>query len=241
GCNFPCYAFMMSKRFGRVKDYEDWRKPKIIENSIELLKKELASYRDKIQFIHLSFMTDPFMYNMETGELIQEISELTLDIIELINSNGIKVTTLTKGFYPEDLTEKKFSVNNEYGITLVSLNSDFKKKFESFTAPYDIRINSLNELHKAGCKTWVSIEPYPTPNLDPEAYNIEKVLKEVKFVDKMVFGKLNYNINSAMFKDNLLFYEKIAEKVISFCRKENIELHIKDGTPLCNRNNTLFL
>ena len=24
GCRYPCYAFLMKKRFGQVKTYEDW-------------------------------------------------------------------------------------------------------------------------------------------------------------------------------------------------------------------------
>jgi len=234
GCKFPCYAFMMSKRFGRVKDYEEWLKPKIVENSIQLLEKELIQYKDKIDYIHLSFMTDPFMYDIHSEDLLLDVKELTFDIIERINKKGIRVTTLTKGFYPEELTEGKFLQNNEYGITIVSLNPDFKERYEPFTAPYDIRIESLKKLHEAGYKTWASIEPYPTPNLDPDAYNIEKILKEIKFVDKIIFGKLNYNINANLFRDNLLFYEKIARKVIDFCNRENINFYIKQGTPLCN-------
>ena len=48
GCKFPCYAMMLSKRFGRHKSYEDWCKPKLVENSIEILKKEIPKYKDKI-------------------------------------------------------------------------------------------------------------------------------------------------------------------------------------------------
>ena len=41
GCKYPCYAFMRAKRFGQVKDYEDWIKPKLVENAVDLLIKEL--------------------------------------------------------------------------------------------------------------------------------------------------------------------------------------------------------
>ena len=34
---------MMAKKFGWVKDYEDWRKPRIVENALELLEKEISS------------------------------------------------------------------------------------------------------------------------------------------------------------------------------------------------------
>ena len=60
GCMYPCYAWLMAKRFGRVKTYEDWTRPKIVANSVQLLKSEIPKYRDKIKFVHLSFTTDPF-------------------------------------------------------------------------------------------------------------------------------------------------------------------------------------
>ena len=34
GCKFPCYAFQMAKRFGKVKTYSDWIKPKLVSNKI---------------------------------------------------------------------------------------------------------------------------------------------------------------------------------------------------------------
>jgi len=231
GCKFPCYAMMLAKRFGWIKDYDDWRVPRIAENALEILQKEIPKYREKIDFVHLSFMTDPFMYDHETGELFPEVKELTLKIISLFNENGIRVTTLTKGFYPNEILYSGFLEENEYGITLVSLNKKFKERFEPFSAPYERRVESLYKLHKAGLKTWVSIEPYPTPNLDETAENIEELLNKIKFVDKIIFGKINYNVESKYFENKIEFYQKIAKKVIEFCDKHNIKYHIKFGTP----------
>jgi three-Cys-motif partner protein len=231
GCRFPCYAMMMAKRFGWIKDYNDWRRPRIAQNAIEILEREILKYKNKINFVHLSFMSDPFMYDIDTDDLIPEVKKSTLEIISLLNRNGIKVTTLTKGYYPERILEMDLLPDNEYGITLVSLNKRFKENFEPYSAPYERRIKSLYELHKAGLKTWVSIEPYPTPNLDKEAKNIERLLEEVSFVDKIIFGKMNYNIQSRHFKNSEEFYQKMARKVIEFCNRYEIKYHIKFGTP----------
>ncbi|WP_022670416.1 three-Cys-motif partner protein TcmP [Hippea alviniae] len=232
GCRFPCYAMMMAKRFGWVKSYEDWRKPRIAENALDLLEKEIKKYKESIRFVHLSFMTDPFMYDFKKGELIPEVKNLSMQIIALLNKNGIRVTTLTKGFYPiEEIVKSDLLKSNEYGITLVSLNQEFKVRFEPYSAPYEKRIESLYGLHKAGLKTWVSIEPYPTPNLDYSAKNIEKLLEKIKFVDKLVFGKINYNTQSKHFEENEDFYKEISQKVINFCEKNGIKYHIKVGTP----------
>jgi len=231
GCKFPCYAYMMSKKFGRIKSYKDWLKPRIVINALELLEKELIRYRNKIDFVHLSFMTDPFMYDIDKNELITDIKLLTLELIERINREGIKVTVLTKGFFPEEILDNGFLKGNEYGITIVSLNKEFRQIFEPFSASYNKRIDSLKEIHNSGFKTWVSMEPYPTPNLDETAYDIENLLEKISFVDKIIFGKLNYNSLSLKFNGNEIFYNQITERFIKFCEDKKIKYHIKNGTP----------
>ena len=248
GCNFPCYAMMMAKKFGWVKDYDDWRKPRIAANAMEILEKEIPKYKNEIDFVHLCFMSDPFMYDFDKKNLIPEIKEMTLKIIERLNKEGIRVTTLTKGFYPDEILDKKRSLQtNDYGITLVSLNENFKKEYEPYSAPYEKRIESLKKLDKAGLKTWVSMEPYPTPQLprlkNTGAEEIDEILERIKFVKKIVFGKLNYSkLNyyngnySQVYGNGDDFYKEMAQKVINFCEKNDIEHHIKFGTPLSRKD-----
>ena len=224
GCTFPCYAFNMAKRFGKVKDYSEWIKPKLVENALELLDKEIPRYKDQIKFVHLCFMTDPFMYRYP------EVKDMTLRIIEKLNGSGIKCTVLTKGVYPKTLINKeKYSRVNEYGITLVSLNNKFKEEYEPYSANYLARIKALKYLHDRGLKTWVSIEPYPTPNLDKNQ-DLLGLLNKIRFVDRIIFGKLNYNVVSTSYKNNESFYEGCANQVIEFCEKNNIDYHVKCGT-----------
>ena len=174
--------------------------------------------------------------NFRNNELNKDIKNLTLRIIERLNRKRIKVTTLTKGYYPIEILDNKFQSNNEYGVTLVSLNKKFKEEFEPFSAPYKTRIESLKKLHESGLKTWVSIEPFPTPNLDETAINIDSLLNEIGFVDKIIFGKMNYNIKSTRFFNSKDFYEATALKVIRFCDKNDIKYHIKFGTPFSQEN-----
>lgn len=220
GCLYPCYAMLMAKRFGRVKSYDEWIKPKLVSNAVELLQKEIPKYRDKIKFVHLCFSTDPFMYGY------QEISDLTVRLIRLLNEADIKCTALTKGILPHELTE--LSESNEFGITLISLNEDYRKQYEPYSAPYKERIDSLYQLHKKGVKTWVSIEPYPTPNIISQ--NFKSILKSVAFVDKIIFGKLNYNVQVSQYSDQKDFYNHLSSQVIEFCKANRKEHHIKDGT-----------
>jgi len=116
----------------------------------------------------------------------------------------------------------------------VSLDKKFKEDFEPYSPSFKERIDGLKYLHMKGLKTWVSIEPYPTPNTLPSSNEVgrdlDKILKRVSFVDKIIFGRMNYNTHSAAFKNNKDFYERMAKKVIKFCKKHKIKYHIKLGT-----------
>lgn len=220
GCKFPCYAMMMAKRFGKVKTYEEWCRPKLVENALEILDKEIPKSKDKIRSVHLCFTTDPFMYGYD------EISHMSIEIIKKLNTAGIKCTVLTKGILPAELAI--LSDENEYGITLISLDEAFRKEIEPNTAPYQDRIAALRALHDAGCKTWVSIEPYPTPNFIEQ--DINEILEAISFCDKIIFGRLNYNKKVSEYKDHKAYFNELAAQVIAYCEANCKQYHIKDGT-----------
>ncbi|MEE0883926.1 MAG: radical SAM protein [Faecalimonas sp.] len=220
GCKYPCYAFTLKKRFGQVKTYEEWLKPYLVSNTLEILDREIPRMKDKIQSVHLCFTTDPFMYGYP------EIEQMSIAAIKKLNESGIKCTVLTKGILPEILAE--CSRENEYGITLISLNEAYRKRTEPGAAPYAERLAALKRLHDKGCKTWVSIEPYPTPNLVDQ--NLQEILETVCFADKIIFGRTNYSKDISAYKQHKLFYNKCAEAVIEFCKEKGIAYHIKDKT-----------
>lgn len=220
GCNYPCYAFMMAKRFGKVSCYEEWLEPSLVSNTLELLDEEIPKFKDKITSLHLCFTTDPFMYQYK------DIREVSLQVLQKCNANNIKCSVLTKGVLPIELSD--LSKDNEYGITLISLNEDFRKEMEPNSAPYKERIASLKALHEKGCKTWVSIEPYPTPNIIEQDFN--EILEAISFTDKIIFGKLNYNKKVTEYKERVQYFNNLSQQVIDFCNEKGILYHIKNGT-----------
>ena len=121
GCKYPCYAFLMKKRFGQISTYEDWLEPYLVSNTLELLDKEIPRLRRKIKSVHLCFSTDPFMYGYD------EISQMSMDAMRKLNDAGIKCTILTKGILPDELAE--LSQENEYGITVVSFDKKYTEQY----------------------------------------------------------------------------------------------------------------
>lgn len=196
-----------------MKNDSEWANPVIVDNVYEQLEYELYNMserkRGKIESVHFSFATDPFMNGRD------DIQEMSLKIISLLNFYGLRVSLLTKGELPVEYIieiEKRYNRLNQYGITLVSVDKEFYEKFEPGAAHPLVRVKHLEYLHNSGCYTWVNMEPYPTERLHKQ--DIVDVLNHVKFVDKIIFGQWNY---SRWTIGQKAFYKKMAGKVEKFC------------------------
>lgn len=220
GCLYPCYAFLMSKRFGKTLDYKAWCEPKLVSNTLEILDNEIPRLKSRIESVQLCFTTDPFMFGYD------EVGETSMAAIKKLNSAGIRCTVLTKGLLPIELSEQ--SPENEYGITLVSLDESYRQRTEPGASPYADRVAALKALHYKGCRTWVSIEPYPTPNLIKQ--DLVEILSAISFTNKIIFGRTNYSKDVTSFKTHKAFYNQQVETVVDFCKTNNINYHIKNGT-----------
>jgi DNA repair photolyase len=211
---------MMAKRFGKVADYKQWCSPQLVSNTLEILDREIPRLKSKIKSVHLCFTTDPFMYGYD------EVGEMSISAIKKLNAAGIKCNVLTKGILPIELAEQL--PINEYGISLISLDESFRKKTEPEAAPYVDRITALKTLHDKGNLTWVSIEPYPTPNLIEQ--DLDKILASISFVNNIIFGRTNYSKEVSAFTQHRAFYNQQASIVTAFCNEHNIKCHVKSGT-----------
>lgn len=97
------------------------------------------------------------------------------------------------------------------------------KKFQDFVA-----LSKEKRVMMKKCKTWVSIEPYPTPNLIEQ--DLMELLEVVSFTDKIIFGRTNYSKEISAYKQHKKFYNQCAKTVIEFCKERQISYHIKDKT-----------
>ena len=215
GCLYPCYAFSMARAYGRARTMAEWRRPRLVANAAELLEKELDRKRVKPDCIHFCLTTDPFMHGQP------EIADMSLRLIAIANAHGVPCSILTKGELSASLADLSlFPADNIYGISLVSLDEGFRRRWEPGAAPYADRIRALKSLHDHGRRTLVHIEPYPTPNII--AQDLGELLDSVGFVDSLWFSGWNYNAEVARFPDREGFYAAQAEIARRFCRERGI-------------------
>jgi DNA repair photolyase len=149
------------------------------------------------------------------------VTELSLAIIERLNRSGVSCAVLTKGILPLELAElNRFSGANVYGISLVSLDEDFRQRWEPNAADYAGRISALRQLHAAGRLTRVHMEPYPTPNISNQ--DLREILEAVAFVDSLYFGGWNYNARIVEYAGQQTYYREQSAFVRRFCREHAI-------------------
>ncbi len=206
---------MMARHYGRAAGQRDWRRPRLVANALDLLEKELARKRERIDRVHLCLTTDPFMAGYP------DVASLSLALIERLNARHVRASVLTKGVLPAALADRgRFRRDNVYGISLVSLDEGFRRRFEPGATPYRDRIAALETLHRAGCRTLVHIEPYPTPRIIPQ--DILPLLESVAFVDELYFGGWNYSSLPGDSGDCRAFYREQGRTVRAFCRAHGI-------------------
>ncbi|WP_206214077.1 radical SAM protein [Adlercreutzia sp. ZJ154] len=155
-----------------------------------------------------------------------DVCEMSIRAIKRLNEDGIPCVVLSKGVLPEELAS--LSRENIYGITLVSLDENYRNLYESGAAPYEDRIQALEKLKNKGCKTWVSMEPYPTPNIVKQ--DLGSILERISFADKIIFGRTNYNKTVSQFPHVKTWYNDKTLEVVRFCKQHSIDYWIKRGT-----------
>ncbi len=244
-------VFVMQDRVS-LRVYGDHSIPRALEGSLDGF---IEKYGEFVVFpgfcdVHVHFREPGFFYkeSIKTGTMAAarggytdvltmpnldpvpdsaEHLKAELEIIERDAVIGVHpYGALTVGERGMELAE--LSGINRYGITLVSLDEGFREEMEPGAAPLADRLATLKALSDAGCKTWVSMEPYPTPNVHEQ--ELQPVLEAISFTDQIVFGRVHYDRRTSAYKDLDAFYRRTAEQVRTFCEVNGIDCHIKKGT-----------
>jgi len=175
-CSY-CYARMLSARWGLVTD---WKRAKPIVNAIELLQKEVVK-KPKGRVMVCS-MTDPYQN--------EEVAKITRQALEILLPRGFYVLLCTKNkLVRKDLELISRFENIELGVTVIGLDDQAIKKYESGSSLVSERIEVIKEAKRLGIKVYVSMEPWI-----PEVTNPLEIVKALnQYVYRFIIGRYNYH------------------------------------------------
>lgn len=175
GCTY-CYARFMKRYTGHREKWGEFVDAKI--NAPKLLEAELRKKRSGRVWI--SGTCDPYQPQ-------EKRFELTRKCLEVLSKHSWPVTVQTKSpLVSRDAELLRKITDVEVGLTITTHDESIRKIFEPNAPPIDERIETLENLHSHGIKTFAMIAP-----LLPKAENLVAKLKGK--VDHVLIDKMNYH------------------------------------------------
>jgi DNA repair photolyase len=153
--------------------------------------------------------------------------ELTRRCLEILVRHGWPVTIQTKSpLVLRDIDLFRKSDKIEVGLSVASADEEMRKLFEPGAPSVRERIKALEELHRAGIKTYVMIAPM-LPGVEALTHQVNGKVDYV-LVDKMNYRYADwvyrkYHLEDAMSYD--FFYSKGKELASAFA-KQDIECRV---------------
>jgi len=175
GCKY-CYApSALRKERGAFHNEIQPRKG-LIKNLI----KDCLSHQGDQREILLCFGCDPYTPGT---------TDMTRTVLQILAAFNMQVTILTKAGTRAMRDFDILAENNwSFGTTLLFTNDEDQVEWEPEAASISDRVVAIDQAHRMGIRTWVSVEP----TIDPyQAIGIMTWLKNT--VDHWKVGKLNYN------------------------------------------------
>jgi len=206
-CYVPLVLHMLRPQF----DAGASPRPGFIANLKKDAKKYVAAGKTDQQ-VMLTFTSDPY-HPADTS--------LTRETLEVLQSFGFGVCTLTKGGTRalRDLGLFRPS-QDSFASTLTTLDDAFSLKWERAAALPKDRITALKAFHDAGIFIWVSLEP----TLDC-ASSLEIVRETHDFVDLYKIGRANYLGEYIKLMD----WRDYTLRMIELCQKLGVAHYIKES------------
>ena len=216
GCEY-CYAPSCRRQTREQYFAKPWPRKDIAKK----LANELERNAPREQVL-LSFIGDVYC---ET----QDGNQATRDCLKLLCDHGVPTAILTKGGYRclNDIALfKEFGEHVMVGTTLTFDNPSDSSKWERGAAlPYE-RVDTLDELHKAGIRTFASFEPVIDPT---QSLNLMSVTAEMGCIDVYKIGKLN----SYRGLDRQIDWTDFLGKAVEVMREHGREFYVKEDLRRC--------
>lgn len=187
GCEHGChYCYARKRGLYKVIPYSDWIAATPRLDTPDLLRKQLTGMRqatrDCIKDIFICSACDAYQPQDRNHKI-------TRQVIEALIEYELPFTVLTKS----PLVRRDIDLFQGYdrcrvGLTIMTLDDDFRKQLEPNAPPITERCDALETLKSAGISTYCSVEPIMS---DGRSDPIEIVNQLKDYVDLFEFGKWN--------------------------------------------------
>jgi len=212
GCTY-CYARFMKRFTGHREPWGEFVDVKI--NAPDLLQKEIT--RKKRGRVWVSGVCDPY-------QPLEKKYELTRQCLAILKQHKWPVSVQTRSpLVLRDMDIFKGAKDFEVGLTITTTDDNIRKLFEPHAPPVEARIRALDELHKAGIRTYAMIAP-----MLPGAEGLASVLAGK--ADYLIIDRMNYHYADRVYREHGLdeklgdqFFARTAGQLVSTCRKLGME------------------
>jgi DNA repair photolyase len=174
-CSY-CYARFMKRFTGHKEPWGQFVDVKI--TAPLLLRSDIA--RKKPARVWISGVCDPY-------QPLEAQYKLTRQCLEILIQNKWPVTVQTRSpLVLRDMDILKSGDNVEVGLSVTTADDCIRKLFEPAAPPIKDRVAALEELHRAGIKTYAMIAP-----ILPGVEDLPEIL--ASRVDYVILDRMNYH------------------------------------------------
>ncbi len=188
---------------------------KSVDNALFKLTKDakqLKATNDSREIL-MGFESDPY-------QSFENTVDITRQAIEILVAHNLRFTILTKGGTraKRDFNLLEKHPKASFGSTLLFLNQNDADIWEPNTPKIEERIKTMENAHKKGIRTWVSLEPV----IDPEQ-SLQLIKQCHPYVDHWKIGKINYHPEI----EKKIDWIEFREEVITLLESLSADYYIK--------------
>jgi DNA repair photolyase len=215
GCSY-CYARFMKRFSGHLEPWGLFADVKI--NAPELLRKEIT--KKKRGRVWMSGVCDPY-------QPLEAKYELTRQCLEILAANEWPVTIQTRSpLVLRDLDILKGARDLEAGLSITTADDKIRRLFEPYATSVEDRLDTLEELHLNGIRTYAMIAP-----VLPGAEALPEVLAGK--VDHIIIDRMNYHYADWIYRKNKMenvlsdeYFRKVSDSITEVCKKSGITCEV---------------
>lgn len=214
-CSY-CYARFMKRFSGHKEPWGEFVDVKI--NAADLLRVEIE--KKKRAKVWISGVCDPY----QPLEAKYELTRECLGILAEHDWPAIVQTRSPLVLRDMDILTKAKSF--EVGFSIATADDEIRKLFEPHAPPITERLRALDELHRAGIRTFAMIAPI-LPGAEALAQALDGKVDHV-LVDRMNYNHANWIYKKHGLEDKLddRFFHSVGQEIAFACEKLGIDCRL---------------